>query len=66
MSDADTITLEYHIQMVREAFIEGWSDGHNEGIGCGHALAPRCRHSAKAEWLDSEAREILSEGNTDG
>ena len=44
---------------VKAAYIEAWSEGHNEGIGCGHALAPRCKHKASIEWLDSEALEEL-------
>ena len=46
-------------EAVKSAYIEGWSEGHNEGIGCGHALAPRCKHKASIEWLLSEASAAL-------
>jgi len=47
-------------EAVKSAYIEGWSEGHNQGIGCGHALAPRCRHKASIEWCESEAAETLA------
>ena len=50
-------------ESVKAAFIEGWSDGHNEGIGCGHALAPKCRHKGSIEWEDSEALDSLEKAD---
>ena len=38
--------------LVEQAFIAGYTSGHNDGIGCGHSLAPRCRHKASEEWAD--------------
>jgi hypothetical protein len=43
------------LETIKAAYVEGWSEGHNEGLGCGHALAPKCRHKASEEWLDSDA-----------
>ena len=42
-------------ELVKSAFIEGWTDGHNYGIGCGHALAPKCHHKGSIEWCESDS-----------
>jgi hypothetical protein len=46
-------------ELVKSAFIEGWTDGHNYGIGCGHALAPKCNHNGSIEWCESDSLEAL-------
>jgi hypothetical protein len=53
-------------ELVKSAFIEGWNDGHNYGIGCGHALAPRCKHKGSIEWCESDALAALEPASSTG
>jgi hypothetical protein len=53
--------------LVEAAYREGWYDGHHQGIGCGHDLAPRCREATEMneDWLQSETkRAALAERGT--
>ena len=47
--------------LVREAYEEGWSSGHHEGIGDGHPLGGRQTKFADGEWEYSDAHASLSE-----
>jgi hypothetical protein len=70
-ADGDAFCLYLHAVPSKEESItdaaakkiwaHGFDRGHNEGIGCGHAMAPRCRHDADKEADDysDEIREIF-------
>jgi len=48
--------------IAKQIWAHGFDRGHNEGIGCGHSLAPKCRHDSDKEAEDfiDEIRGILS------
>ena len=50
------------VMNLKDAYEEGWHDGHDQGITCGHDLAPRC--NTKKEFADdlkcSDAAQSLS------
>lgn len=52
------------MERARNAFVEGWRRGHNEGVGCGHPLGvcgPAHRDDSEAldDWEHSDARDAL-------
>lgn len=38
-----------NIDLLKKVWAHGYNAGHNEGIGCGHPLAGRCRHQGDSE-----------------
>lgn len=53
----DKKTME---KLVKAAYIEGWKEGHLEGIGCGHSLSGRCNHDHDCEWNWSDVKENIA------
>lgn len=43
-------------ESMKAVWVNGYETGHNDGIGCGHDLAPRCRHAGEEEF---DADEVL-------
>jgi len=43
---------------IKEAYMEGWSDGHRQGMDCGHDMSPRCRNKEELQedwkWSDTK------------
>lgn len=52
----------------KQIWAHGYDRGHNDGIGCGHDLAPRCRHDSGKEADDflDEIQQMLSESPKPG
>lgn len=47
------------VNAVALAWQEGYAQGHNDGLGCGHPLATRCNHNPGAEWVQSDTYDAL-------
>lgn len=47
------------LEAAKAVWVNGYAQGHNDGIGCGHDLAPRCRHSGEKEFDEREIRELI-------
>lgn len=50
-------------QDAREIWVHGYESGHNEGVGCGHSLAPRCRHKGEDEFYADDISDLLAKLN---
>jgi hypothetical protein len=50
-------------QDAREIWVHGYDAGHNEGIGCGHPLSSRCRHTGENEFDADDISELLAKLN---
>ena len=50
------------IKSLQDAYEEGWYDGHDQGITCGHDLSPRC--TPKKELTDNFGCSDTSEASS--
>lgn len=50
-------------QDAREIWAHGYNAGHNDGIGCGHDLAPRCKHLGEKEFYADDIATLLTKLN---
>ena len=58
------VDLQHSIEdMLRAAFEDGYYEGHNDGLSCGHSLAPKCRcldvDSKNESWKHSDTQDAI-------
>jgi len=58
MSETSERLLEACMSLVAEAYNEGFRDGHDQGLSCGHDLSPKCKYPSELfdSWHGSAAK----------